>query len=262
MEIFVSNQYSELLMSKSRILRAAVKEGLNKKTSLFTFAYLKLPQKLVRSALDSSKWKIDFDVAPQGGPLIMANEIFESGSVSRTNTANIHVVVMGLGGGFISGYLHHHFPQMRITAVDISPTVVSMAKKWFSMETDNRYDIVVEDGVQYFRRCVEQGQRFDAILLDACSLDFEADFTCPVKVFLTEETISNMATLLGQRGVLTINFLARLKTLKDEVLNTFHKYFKYEKPTALGKSPNYIHTFTQFEPPRQLEDTNMNKSKA
>ncbi|KAJ1361289.1 hypothetical protein KIN20_020505 [Parelaphostrongylus tenuis] len=75
-----------------------------------------------------------------------------------------------------------------------------MAKKWFSLETDYRYDVVVEDGVQYFRRCVEQGERFDAIMLDACSLDLEANFTCPIEVFLTEEAIKNMAALLGQRG--------------------------------------------------------------
>ncbi|KAE9411668.1 hypothetical protein Angca_004687, partial [Angiostrongylus cantonensis] len=47
--------------------------------------------------------------------------------------------------------------QMRITAVEISPATVNMAKKWFSLETDDRYQVVVDDGVQYLRRSVEQG---------------------------------------------------------------------------------------------------------
>ncbi|VDM63560.1 unnamed protein product [Angiostrongylus costaricensis] len=91
-------------------------------------------------------------------------------------------------------------PDMRITAVEISPATVNMAKKWFSLETDDRYQVVVDDGVQYLRRSVEEGQQFDAIILDACYLQLEADIICPDEVFHSEETIKNMATLLGQRG--------------------------------------------------------------
>uniref|UniRef100_A0A158P7Y8 Methyltransf_25 domain-containing protein n=1 Tax=Angiostrongylus cantonensis TaxID=6313 RepID=A0A158P7Y8_ANGCA len=200
MSLLVSTYgYNRLLR---RVLRAAMKEHL-----LMTYAYLKFPQKLMRSALDTSKWKIDFDIAPYGTSRTMASEIFASGSVSRTNTSNTHVLVVGLGGGFVSGHLHQNFPQMRITAVEISPATVNMAKKWFSLETDDRYQVVVDDGVQYLRRSVEQGQQFDAIILDACYMQLEADIICPDEAFHSEETIKNMATLLGQRGESTEKFV-------------------------------------------------------
>ncbi|KAJ1353937.1 hypothetical protein KIN20_020509 [Parelaphostrongylus tenuis] len=225
-----------------------------------TSAYLKLPKKLVKSELDTRKWKVDFDIAPYGPSRTMANEIFANGSISRANTSNTHVLVLGLGGGLLSGYLHQNFPQMKITAVDISPTVVSMAKKWFSLEPDERYQVVVEDGVQYLRRSVQQGLRFDAIVLDACFMESELDLTCPAKVFLSDEPIENMATLLGQRGVLTVNFLYRSKIAKDKALEKFHKFFKYDKEVDLRPFRNYVHTFTQFEAPRSREDKTMERS--
>lgn len=77
------------------------------------------------------------------------------------------VLMLGLGGGQISNYLHRNFPGLEIDAVDIDPEVVRLAKKYFGVpEADPRYRTHVEDGRLFVEKALPE-VRWDMIILDA-----------------------------------------------------------------------------------------------
>lgn len=71
---------------------------------------------------------------------------------------------IGLGGGRFVSYLHRHVPNLSITAVEIDPGVVALAKKHFGVREDRRLRIVVDDGRRYAMQTTAQ---YDMIFVDA-----------------------------------------------------------------------------------------------
>lgn len=60
------------------------------------------------------------------------------------------VLMVGLGGGSLAKFIRKHRPQTRITAVEISPQVVSAARSHFFLpEDDEHLRVRVEDGAAY-----------------------------------------------------------------------------------------------------------------
>lgn len=75
-----------------------------------------------------------------------------------------HVLLIGLGAGSLARFLHRHYPETRITVVEIAPGVVHAARQFFRLpDEDRRFRIVIGDGAEF----VEQSRsRFDCILVD------------------------------------------------------------------------------------------------
>src|SRR5512136_1411225 len=42
---------------------------------------------------------------------------------------NVHMI--GLGGGSLAKFVYHHFPAARVTAVEVNPQVVAIARQYF-----------------------------------------------------------------------------------------------------------------------------------
>lgn len=73
-------------------------------------------------------------------------------------------LVIGVGGGTLPSFLHRHFPDALIDAVDINPEVIVAAKTYFGLREDARLRLHVADG----RAFIEQAHTpYDAIFLDA-----------------------------------------------------------------------------------------------
>jgi len=71
---------------------------------------------------------------------------------------------IGLGGGRTVSYLRRFMPELDITAVEIDPGVVKMAKKHFGVKEDSRLRILVDDG----RRAINAAKPgFDVVMVDA-----------------------------------------------------------------------------------------------
>jgi spermidine synthase len=74
------------------------------------------------------------------------------------------VLLIGLGAGSQAKFLYRHCPQAHITAVEIEPRVVEVAREHFELPDDPaRLEIVVGDGFEYVRTA---GRTFDLILVD------------------------------------------------------------------------------------------------
>ena len=75
------------------------------------------------------------------------------------------LLMLGLGGGGMSNYLHARLPGLEIDAVDIDPEVVRLAQTYFDVPKDDpRYRCHVDDARLFVERSTQQ---WDMIMLDA-----------------------------------------------------------------------------------------------
>jgi spermidine synthase len=74
------------------------------------------------------------------------------------------VLIVGLGGGTIPGFLHKRYPKTATDAVDIDPDVVEVAKRFFGLHEDWTRRAHVADGRRFIEQC---RSRYDLIFLDA-----------------------------------------------------------------------------------------------
>lgn len=74
------------------------------------------------------------------------------------------VLVIGLGGGSLPKFFHHHFPACRVLALENRPSVVDIAQRYFDLPNDERLHIEMTGALEYLARPVQR--RFDIILVD------------------------------------------------------------------------------------------------
>lgn len=72
------------------------------------------------------------------------------------------VLLLGLGGGSAARVVRALAPRARITAVEIDPRVVRLAREWFDLD-ELGVEIVVDDARRFLAR---SRRRFDAVLED------------------------------------------------------------------------------------------------
>jgi spermidine synthase len=127
------------------------------------------------------------------------------------------MLVVGLGGGTIPGFLHKHFPRAAIDVVDIDPVVVQVAKEFFGFRDDDLLRAHVEDG----RRFIQQRQKaYDIIFLDAFSAD-----SIPYHL-ATREFLQAVRRALTDGGIAVGNVWSRASNrLYDSMIRTYQDVF-------------------------------------
>ena len=74
------------------------------------------------------------------------------------------LLVIGLGGGRTSWYLHKQMPEVDITAVELDPDVIKMARKYFGVQAEKNLRVVEKDGRSFL---MGNREKYDIIMLDA-----------------------------------------------------------------------------------------------
>ena len=112
-------------------------------------------------------------------------------------------LMIGVGAGSMARFLRQHVPDCQIDAVDVSPTILSVAQDFFGLHGDDFLHIHCQDGGEFLR---QNAPLYDLILLDAFDGDgmaealYSAPFFNQVKAHLNEDGIfccnlwSNKAT--------------------------------------------------------------------
>ena len=128
------------------------------------------------------------------------------------------VLIVGLGGGTIPSFLHHHFPKMTIDVVDIDPDIVDVAKKFFGFREDATMRAFVDDG----RRFIEKSRgRYDIIFLDAFSSD-----DIPYHLS-TREFLQSAREAITPSGLVVANIWSRYSNpLYDSMVRTYQDVFE------------------------------------
>jgi spermidine synthase len=127
------------------------------------------------------------------------------------------VLVVGLGGGTLPGFLHVHYPQAKIDVVDIDPVVVEVAKRYFGFREDETMRAHVADG----RRFIEQSREpYDLIMLDAFGSD-----NIPYHL-ATRQFLEAVRRALAPGGVVVANVWSRASNpLYDAMVRTYQEVF-------------------------------------
>ena len=78
---------------------------------------------------------------------------------------DVHSILeIGFGGGRTSWYLHKYLPNVSVTSVELDPTVVQLARKYFGVKDEPNFQVATRDGRLFLS---ESKERYDIILIDA-----------------------------------------------------------------------------------------------
>lgn len=104
---------------------------------------------------------------------------------------------IGLGGGSVARYIHHHLPQIHQRVVEINPQVIRIARSHFALpQDDQRLQIIEGDGAEYIASHPETA---DVLFLDAYSSHGLPD------ELSTQMFFDHCASALAQEGLLIAN---------------------------------------------------------
>ncbi len=128
------------------------------------------------------------------------------------------VLIVGLGGGTIPGFLHKHYPETTIDVVDIDPGVVEVAKKFFGFREDATMHAHVADGRRFIEECRDP---YDIIFLDAFGSD-----NIP-RQLTTREFLEAVRRALKPKGIAVGNVWSRgSNPLYDSMVRTYQDVFE------------------------------------
>jgi len=83
------------------------------------------------------------------------------------------VLTIGLGGGSVAKFIYHRLRSARVTAVEVSPQVVAIARQYFHVPPDDRrFEVVIADGAEYVKRADVTA---DVLIVDGYDADAHAE---------------------------------------------------------------------------------------
>ena len=125
------------------------------------------------------------------------------------------VLFIGMGGGSLSMYIRHYYPELEITVVEIDPVVVALAKAFFYFHENPHTWVVIKDG----RRFVSSDkQQYDIIFIDAYIGD-----RIPFHL-TTQEFFSVLKQRLSSKGVIAVNIKGGSRLSAAQVKTMSHVF--------------------------------------
>jgi len=110
------------------------------------------------------------------------------------------VLMVGLGAGSIPRFMRIRMPEVRITAVEINPRVVTAARRYFGLPAEDRHLRIVQgDGAAYVPASPGSA---DVLMLDGFEDGAHASELC------TQRFYDAAYAALREGGVLSANFMA------------------------------------------------------
>jgi spermidine synthase len=107
------------------------------------------------------------------------------------------VLAIGLGGGSIPKYIHHHLPEITVKVVEINPQVIRIGRSQFFVPNDDeRFSIIEGDGIVYLDENPDSAQ---VLMIDAFdSNGIPADMG-------SQEFFDSCAAALTRDGMMAMN---------------------------------------------------------
>ncbi|CEG35158.1 methyltransferase-like protein 13 isoform x1 [Plasmopara halstedii] len=138
-----------------------------------------------------------------------------------------HSLVLGLGGGCLAQYLHDNIPGMHVTACELDPTIVTVAKQYFGFKQDQRMRVVVADALKYVAEQTMNAKKpiFNSIIVDVDAKQRDVGMSCPPVSFVEETFLTQAHSLLAPRGVLLINVSCRDSSLYKSIIARLRRVF-------------------------------------
>ncbi|WKX95097.1 hypothetical protein Q1695_011951 [Nippostrongylus brasiliensis] len=208
-----------------RILSVEFLRRINVGSHSITEMKLNRPEKLDSNDVDTSKWSVNKSALIHTiSSTVLIEEMFTTGAVKISRNTSGKVLVVGMGGGYLNSYLHHTYPKINITAVEVEPKMVEISRKWFDLKLDDYHRVVVRDGADFIAEAAKNEEKYDAVLIDVSSNNSSSSKTnskllSPTKPFYSKEFIASVAKILNEKGCVVMNMLPVLSPQIEKVLS-------------------------------------------
>lgn len=158
--------------------------------------------------------------------MIAGVNIFSKMSKNKHKKARTDTLILGLGGGGLVSFIQETLKHVKMTAIEIDPSILSIATEFFELNQTKNLEVIIKDGLDYLREtAAEATNKFDAILFDVDSKDTSIGMSCPPKSFLTSEILDAVKKLLKDEGLFILNLVCRDDELKTRVIDDLRRQF-------------------------------------
>ena len=142
-----------------------------------------------------------------------------------------HILILGVAGGSVIKTLKNEFAyQNKITGVEIDPSIIDIAKKYFQLDEIQNLELVIADAFEFVLRATK---KYDLIIIDIFQ-----DTLMPSFLF-EKYFIEKIGDITSTGGFILFNTMTLKKSEQDRndeyVLNYDHTF----KVTRLSKVENY-----------------------
>ncbi|XP_078497199.1 eEF1A lysine and N-terminal methyltransferase [Lissotriton helveticus] len=135
-------------------------------------------------------------------------------------------LVIGLGGGSLPLFIHDYFTQSRVDVVEIDPSMLEVACRWFGFCQGDRMKVHIADGLEYLNSLATKGDRcYDVIMFDVDSKDPSLGISCPPPAFVEEAFLRRVCQVLAPEGIFILNLVCRDTPLKQQLVNVLREVF-------------------------------------
>lgn len=107
-------------------------------------------------------------------------------------------LILGFGGGSAASLVKKHWPEVKITGVEIDSIMIDLGKKYLGMP---KVKTEIEDALDFCKRASREGKTYDLILVDVY-----VGYEVPKK-FQSEKFIKLVKSLLAKDGIAIFNRL-------------------------------------------------------
>ncbi|HWK71124.1 MAG TPA: fused MFS/spermidine synthase [Burkholderiaceae bacterium] len=121
-----------------------------------------------------------------------------------------NVLIVGLGGATIPMALEKILPDAVIDTVEIDPSVVRVAERYFGYRQGPRQRLFVDDGRAFVEHAHGEGRQYDMVMLDAFDVDY-----IPAHL-LTREFLQHVRAILSPDGILVANTFTNSRMYDQE----------------------------------------------
>ncbi|EYC03240.1 hypothetical protein Y032_0095g2835 [Ancylostoma ceylanicum] len=200
----------------------------NAKPFSYSQTEVMLPKDMTIDKVNTRKWPVNKRKLASVYTKMMAGMGFVMEALSFEPKSMQQMLMIGLGGGVINNFLSTLGPEtmINLTTVELDPEVFSLALDWFHLVETPTNRVVVGDGIEFIREASAKDDKYKVILIDACYDDFRPVF-CPVEGFINPETIKDIANILDDDGILSVNVLTSSKEKGDGAKNILALYEKH-----------------------------------
>jgi spermidine synthase len=160
------------------------------------------------------------------------------------------VLMVGLGGGSVAKYVHHHLPEARVRVLELDPQVVAIARQCFLVPPDDHcFEVIIGDGADYMAR---KDIRADLIMVDGY------DAESHVEALATREFYGHCRERLLQDGMLVVNLWGGDRQF-NEVLKRIEAAFPAGNLCLPARKPGNVIAFGFRDPPGPLRWTDLQR---
>lgn len=156
-----------------------------------------------------------------------------------------HIVQLGLGTGALTKFSFKHYPEAKITAVELNPEVVSICHSMFILPEDTRLAVMEMDAMDFVLNLSNKNS------IDVIHVDLY-DATAHGPVLDTPEFYSACYDCLTDGGVMTVNLFGLRKSFQKN-WKAIQKTFPYLLAMPQCEEGNIVVLAFKTEPEINLD---------